>query len=437
LECLLAPFEEWRTKISTLPVLIVLILLLDLFITATRAAVLNTRYAKLTSMSEEEGLQVDRVLDLLKRRPTLRDSLRLILTLLRFLIAGLVFSYFFASQINQPGTVVAALLLSTALVIWIGEFFVERRILRNPEAWALRLTPFARLISVILGPFLVLPVRLANRGNGEAQQLVTITENELKSLVDASQREGVLEQDERKMIFSIFQFGDTLAREIMVPRIDMFALDVDTPVEEAADAVLESGYSRVPVYQDSVDNILGLLYTKDMLKAWRGQEKKNLRQLLRPANFIPESKKVDELLAEMQSQRIHIAIVADEYGGVAGLVTLEDIVEEIVGEIQDEYDQAEELPYQMISEDEAVFHGRIDLDDFNEIMDSHLATEEADTLGGYIYSRIGRVPKSGETILEDDLELIVEQITSRRIRKVRVRRTENERNSTEETTDAE
>lgn len=382
-------------------------------------------------------MQVDRILDLLKRRPTLRDSLRLILTLLRFLIAGLVFSFFFTSQVNQPATTVAVLLLSTALVIWLGEFFVERRILRNPETWALRLTPFARFISVLFGPILALPVRLANRGNGEAQQLVTITENELKSLVDASQREGVLEQDERKMIFSIFQFGDTLAREIMVPRIDMFALDVDTPIEDAADAVLESGYSRVPVYQDNVDNIIGLLYTKDMLKVWRGGKQKSLRELLRPANFIPESKKVDELLAEMQAEHIHIAIVADEYGGVAGLVTLEDIMEEIVGEIQDEYDQAEELPYHLLSEDEAVFQGRIDLDDFNEIMGGHLSTEEADTLGGYIYSRIGRVPKAGESIREDDLLLTVEQITSRRIRKVRVQRLRVIEPAEEEPADAE
>jgi CBS domain containing-hemolysin-like protein len=399
-----------------------LLLTLDLFITATRAAVLNARFAKLASLSEEEGLQVDRVLDLLKRRPTLRDSLRLILTLLRFLIAGLVFSFFFASQINQPAVTVALVLLSTALVIWLGEFFVERRILRNPEAWALRLTPFARAISFVLGPFLAIPVRLANRGNGEAQQLVTITENELKSFVDASQREGVLEQDERKMIFSIFSFGDTLAREIMVPRIDMFALDVETPIEQAADAVLESGYSRVPVYKGNVDNILGLLYTKDMLRVWRGGQHSSLRELLRPANFIPESKKVDELLAEMQSQRIHIAIVADEYGGVAGLVTLEDIVEEIVGEIQDEYDQAEEMPYQAIDENEVVFQGRINLDDFNEIMDSELSNADADTLGGFIYSRIGRVPKTGESLQEGPLLLTVEQITGRRIRKVRVQR---------------
>jgi CBS domain containing-hemolysin-like protein len=189
--------------------------------------------------------------------------------------------------------------------------------------------------------------------------------------------------------------------------------------------VLESGFSRVPVYRGAVDNIIGMLYTKDLLKLWgNGKGEDALKDLLRPANFIPESKKVDELLGEMQAERIHIAIVVDEYGGVAGLVTLEDIVEEIVGEIQDEYDQAEELPYQQISDDEYLFLGRIDLDDFNNLMDTDLSTDEADTLGGYLYSQIGRVPRAGESLEADQLRLTVEQITGRRIRKVRALRLE-------------
>jgi putative hemolysin len=223
----------------------------------------------------------------------------------------------------------------------------------------------------------------------------------------------------------------------MIPRIDMFALEINTPIKEAAEAVLESGYSRVPVYDENIDNIQGLLYTKDMLKVWQeGSQYKSLRDLLRPANFIPESKKVDELLAEMQDQRIHIAIVADEYGGVAGLVTLEDIVEEIVGEIRDEYDQSEEAPYQKISDNEYLFHGRFDLDDFNQLMDASLNTEDADTLGGYIYSRVGRVPRSGESLHEGDLLLTVEQITGRRIRRVRAQRVEILQPSEEETSNA-
>jgi putative hemolysin len=150
----------------------------------------------------------------------------------------------------------------------------------------------------------------------------------------------------------------------------------------------------------------------------------SLRELLRPVNFVPEAKKVDELLAEMQGQRVHIAVVVDEYGGVAGLVTLEDIVEEIFGEIHDEYDQAEELPYQQIDEDEYLFHGRIDLDDLNEIMGSQLPTHEADTLGGLIYTRLGRVPRAGEQIEEDGLLFTIEQVSSRRIQKVRAQRVE-------------
>jgi putative hemolysin len=211
-----------------------------------------------------------------------------------------------------------------------------------------------------------------------------------------------------------------LVREIMVPRIDILTLDVNTPLLEAVDAFLMSGHSRVPVHEDTVDNTLGLLYAKDLLRVWReGKPQVSLREMLRPAFFVPEAKKVDELLTEMQSQRFHMAVVIDEYGGIAGLVTLEDIVEEILGEIQDEYDQAEEAPYHVSQEGDYLFLGRIDLDDFNDIMGCQLPTDEADTLGGYIYSRLGHVPSIGEKVQNDNLLLTVEQVSARRIRKVR------------------
>jgi CBS domain containing-hemolysin-like protein len=224
------------------------------------------------------------------------------------------------------------------------------------------------------------------------------------------------------MIYSIFHFGDTLTREIMVPRIDILALDVNTSQSDAIQAFLTSGHSRLPVYESTIDNVIGLLYAKDLLKTSPKQEVPvSLRELLRPAYFVPETKKVDELLAEMQSQRIHMGIVVDEYGGVAGLVTLEDIVEEIVGEIRDEYDTAsEEVLYQEVGQQEYIFQGRIDLDDFNEVMGSQLSKDEADTLAGYLYDQMGRVPQGGESILAGGLSFTIEQVSGRRIRRVRV-----------------
>ena len=197
---------------------------------------------------------------------------------------------------------------------------------------------------------------------------------------------------------------------------------LNTPLSQAVDALLQAGYSRVPVFEESVDNTIGLLYAKDLLRAWReSPEMETLHQLLRPAYFVPEGKKLDELMAEMRNHRIHMAIVVDEYGGVAGLVTLEDIVEEIFGEIRDEYDQSEEAPYQKLNDDEYLFLGRIALDDFNEIMGSQLVSDEADTLGGYIYGCLGRVPNVSETIRQDRLLLTVEQVSARQIRKVSAR----------------
>ncbi|MDH5506911.1 MAG: hemolysin family protein [Anaerolineae bacterium] len=404
--------------------LLTLLLALNLLVTAVRSGLLNTHYASLLALQNEPGDKVTRTIDLVNQRARLRSSLRLIQSVLRLLIAGIVLDWVAAWLGGAVQNQTAAwILLFTAILIWFSEFVVERFIMRHPETWAIRLTPLASIFVGVVSPLLALPFRLFGMSTSGADQLVTVTEDELKSLVDASQREGVIEQEEHKMISSIFQFGDTIAREIMVPRIDMLTLDVHTPLGEAADAVLDSGYSRVPVYEEQIDNIVGLLYTKDMLKVWRaGNEVASLRSLLRPANFIPETKKVDDLLAEMQAAHIHIAIVVDEYGGVAGLVTLEDIVEEIFGEIQDEYDEGEELPYQKIQDGEYVFRGRIDLDDLNTLMNSHLDTDEADTLGGLIYNRLGRVPKIGESFQEDNLLLTIEQVTSRRIRKVRAQR---------------
>jgi CBS domain containing-hemolysin-like protein len=319
--------------------------------------------------------------------------------------------------------VAGSILLAAAFILFWLEWIVGVVVLRDPDVWAMRLTPYARILSFVLTPIIALPLYISGDVSNvpDGTSTVVVTEDDLKTLVDAGQQEGLLEQDERRMIHSIFELGNTLAREIMVPRIDVLALDVNTALPEAVDALLKSGYSRVPVYEETVDNILGLLYAKDLLRVWReGNHLESLRQLLRQAYFVPEAKKVDELLTEMQAQRIHMAVVVDEYGGVAGLVTLEDIVEEILGEILDEYDQAEESPYEALPEGGYVFQGRIDLDDFNEIVAGDLPKDEADTLGGFIYSVLGRVPANGEQVQVDSLLLTVEQVSGRRIRKVRV-----------------
>jgi putative hemolysin len=404
-----------------LPVLIILTFLLaiDLLAFAARVSFLQITHIRLLSQREQSGGKINRTLALLPALPKIRAALNLLLVLTRFLLAGLVLYLLSFYPVIYPVPVALIVLLITALVLFWLEWVIERIVMRKPEVWAVRLSGFVRVLKAILGVFLA-PVALSKESQQALEASGVVTEDELKTLVDAGQEEGVFEQGERKMIYSVFALGDTLAREIMVPRTDMLALDVQTPLPEAVDALLQAGHSRVPVYEESVDHTLGLLYAKDLLRAWReNKQPASIGKLLRPAYFIPEAKKVDELLADMQSQRIHMAIVVDEYGGVAGLVTLEDIVEEVLGEIQDEYDQGEEAPYQKLADGSYLFLGRIDLEDFNEIMGATLSREEADTLGGYIYHHMGKVPGVGDVVKTGDIILTVEQVTGRRIRKVR------------------
>ena len=407
------------TELLSIILGLVLLIALDLVLVAARACYSMISHARLLVLREQMTSRVNRVLSLLEHINRVQASLNLALVLVRFLIAGMLLMLLFNPQISVNWFAVRGILLKSGLNVFWLEWSLVQLVSRSPNNWALRLGVFVQALTILFSVFLI-PLGLTRDAQDPGESVGSVTEDDLKILVDAGEEEGVFEQDERRMIYSIIQLGETLVREIMVPRIDMMTFDVHTSLSDAVDTFIESGHSRVPVHEDTVDNTIGLLYAKDLLRVWReGSQLGSLGDLLRPAYFVPEAKKVDELLAEMQSRRIHIALVVDEYGGVAGLVTLEDITEEILGEIQDEYDQGEEQTYQVLKDGEYMFLGRVDIDDFNEIMQCRLPTDDADTLGGYIYSSLGHVPSVGENVRKGDLVLTVEQVSARRIRKVR------------------
>ena len=231
---------------------------------------------------------------------------------------------------------------------------------------------------------------------------------------------SALHESERDMIVNVLEMDDTVAREVMVPRSDMVTLTVGTTLQQVLEKSIAAGHSRIPVYDGEVDTIVGLLYAKDLLQCMRDHRSEaELRTLLRPAYFVPASKKVDDLLREMQLQRIHLAMVVDEYGGIAGLVTIENIIEEIFGEIRDEYDVNETQLFQAVHEDSFLFDSRLDLDTLGKLLDVDLAEEDADTLGGLIYSYLGRVPMQGESIELEGWHFTVLSLKGRRIGQVR------------------
>ncbi len=431
--------------ISSGVVLVVILTLAGGFFALARSALINSHRAKLRQLAEE-GVRGAAWAERLAE-----DSVRLLVTvqfgqmlfsLLAAAVAALRFGPPVAAWLDRlpipagVSSAVAVLIVTSATAVWLllaSDKLPEAIALRHPEALSLSLAWVVHLFSLVFAPVVRLIMRIsravAGPGMGQYTGLTLVTEEEIKTLVDAGQEEGVIEEDEKAMIYSIFEFGETAAREVMVPRIDMVAVEVDTPLEEALRVIVEAGHSRIPVFRGSLDNVLGFLYAKDFLELWVNQqglaqgaaERPALEGLLRPAFFVPESKMLDDLLADLQQRQVHVAVVVDEYGGTAGLVTIEDILEEIVGEIQDEYD-SEEATFQMMGENEYLFNARIDLDDLNEMLETDLPTEQGDTLGGFIYSQLGKVPVAGEGITYDGFSFEVVNVVKRRIQNVRVRR---------------
>ena len=253
---------------------------------------------------------------------------------------------------------------------------------------------------------------VVSRATGEEEVVEAIVE-------EIGEEGGALEEQEREMIRRIIDLEYTSVREIMIPRIDVVAADADAPTETVVDLVVQHGFSRIPIYEETIDNIVGVVYAKDLLRASRsGVGAPTLRSLARPPYFIPESKKVDDLLKEFQEQRTHVAVVVDEYGGTAGLVSLEDLLEEIVGEIEDEYDRQEKA-IDRVNAHEAVLDARVSISDLNDLFGIEIAPEDFDTVGGLVYAQLGKIPNVGDEVSVDGLTISVLSTLGRRIKKVR------------------
>ena len=408
------------------------LLALQAFLTMIYAAILNTRTTPMRELAENGDHRAQRVLHLTEStRLTL--TFQLITLLFHFAIAALVVGQMVAPNVpaNAGSWHTAALYLValtvTALVTMTVGYIVPEAIgssYANPLA--LWLGGVMRFLLLLLGPVLTLLLVLSKGLSSlvKSGELVnTITEEEIMTLVDAGYSGGTIEDEEKEMIYSVLQLDQKRISEMMIPRIDVTAVEINQTLAEAIGLLVQSGFSRVPVYEDSIDHVRGVLYAKDLLAHWCGDPnvpKKSIRELMRPAHFVPESKRADELLKELQARNVHLAIVIDEYGGTAGLVTIEDIIEEIIGDIRDEYDQHEEAEYEQLGANEYVVAAGIDLYDFNELLDADLPTEDSDTLGGYIYTRLGRVPVAGDVIEAERITLKVLTVEGRRIRKVEI-----------------
>ena len=318
--------------------------------------------------------------------------------------------------------------LLTIFTIIFGELVPKQIGLAHAERVAMSTSRFIDALGAVFGPlvgFLTWTTRRISRLFGaDVAADERISAEELRLIIEQGGEQGILEAEEEQMIHAVIELGDQRIHEVMVPRIAMVSLPATATMEQAIDTVIDEGHSRVPVYDTTIDEIIGILYAKDLLPFLKGSadERPSLRSLLRTPVFVPESMSVDDLLHEFQRRKVHLAVVLDEYGGTAGLVTIEDLLEEIVGEIQDEYDEEEPMIVQL-SDDEARVDGRADVDDLGELFDVELSLEdedEYDTVGGLVYHRIGGVPKPGDQVKVDGLTLTVETTDGRRVGKVLV-----------------
>lgn len=423
-----------------LPAILLLVVLtvLEAFFVAGEIALVSVRRSRVDQLVDEDRPGARRVRRLLNDPARFLAVCQIGVTFIGFLasaFAAVSLSQLLAGVLVEAGldtgtadglSLVIVTIVLSLLTIVFAELVPKSFALAYADRFALVLAIPLDFLARLLGPLVAL-LTGATRAivrpfgvpiNAEAQ----ITAEELRLIVERGGEQGILEAEEEQMINAVIELGDTRLHQVMVPRVDIIGLHVSASYDAAIELIVSGGHSRVPVYETTVDEVVGILYAKDLLSFLKSDvtERPPLRSLLRTPVFVPESMSIDDLLHEFQRRKVHIAIVLDEYGGTAGLVTIEDLLEEIVGEIQDEYDTEEPL-VEVLDELRARVDGRVSIEDLLEIWDLRLDLEdedEYDTVGGLVYHRVGGIPQVGDEVRLDGLHLTVESTDGRRVAKV-------------------
>ncbi len=419
--------------------IILLLILINGFFVGAEIAFVSVRRTRLDELAEAGDRRAKRAQKLMRDPGRFLAVIQVAITFLGAL-ASAVAAVSIVTVVAEPLRGIAliadqadtiALLLVTFIVsvvsIVLGELIPKGFALANPDRIALAvsgpITLFAKIVSPLVAVLVLLTKIISKPFGIDPTRTPELSAAEIRLIVEQGSQQGVLEAEEEQMISAVMSLSDSKLHEVMVPRIDIVAIDQEASFDDAVTLVLTEGHSRTPLYKESVDHIVGILYAKDLLRIIAaGGPRPRLRDIMRPALFVPESQAVDDLLNELQRRRVHMAIVLDEYGGTAGLVTIEDLLEEIVGEIQDEFDEEEPMKV-IVREGEAILDGRADIDEMGELVDPALELEddeEYDTVGGFVYHRIGRVPVVGDTVAVDPFKITVIKVIGRRVGKVRV-----------------
>jgi len=432
-------------------IFLVILILLNAYFAATEIAFISLNDAKIEKKAKEGNKKAKQIQKMLKNPSKFLATIQIGITLAGFLssaFASDAFAGMLAPKLNelmpfisinvwQNISIVIITIILSFFTLVFGELVPKRLAMKYYEKISYATIGVIKAISVITAPFVKLLTGATNIvskifGVGEQEEEI-VTEEEIKMMVDQGEEKGSIEENEKELINNVFEFNDIVASEIMTHRTDMYAIEIEQDLYEILDEIDEYKYSRIPVYRDSIDNIEGILFLKDILKSVSMRKKIKIADIIREAYFVPETKPIDEIFKELQANKMQMAIVVDEYGGTAGVLTMEDILEELVGNIFDEYDDIE-FEYKKLDENTYLIDGSISLYELKKILNVELPEGDYETLSGYLIEKLGRLPEEGEyPVIEDEkLTYKIQEYEDKRIRWVKVCKNKQEINENKE-----
>lgn len=431
--------EPGPTNVTAQIILIVILTLINAFFASAEMAIVSINKNKVKHLAEEGNKKATILLKLMEEPTKFLSTIQVGITLAGFFSSasaatglsgtfGELLKSIGIPYSNEIALVVVTVILSYVTLVF-GELFPKRLALQNAETIAMFSVKPILFVSKVTLPFIKLLSLSTNLliklfGFNVDGLDEKVSKEEIKSMVEVGQEHGVINETEKEMIDSIFEFDDKLAYEVMTPRTNVYLINIDIPLSEYIDELIEERYSRVPVYEGDTDNIIGILYMKDFFIEARkfGFDNVDIRSILQEPYFIPETKNIDELFKELQSCKKHMAILIDEYGGFSGIVSIEDLIEEIMGEIEDEYDE-EISTIKKIDSNIFMVDGLIPLDEFNEKFHTNIEANNYDTIGGFVIDKLGRIPSSADNehnVEHDNLVLKIDEIKEKRINRIKV-----------------